>query len=60
MDAVPTLELSARLFAAMVTVSAVATVAGAVYTPAEEMEPEPELMDHATDWLALPETVAVN
>ena len=51
---------SATLVASTVTVCCVATDAGAVYSPASEIEPIGEESDHVTGLLLLPVMVAVN
>ena len=51
---------SATLVASTVTVCCVATDAGAVYSPASEIEPIGEESDQVTGLLLLPVMVAVN
>ena len=51
---------SARLVAITLTVCFEASVAGAVYTPVEEMEPTDGLVDQRTELFEEPVTVAAN
>ena len=60
MVAVPVFEESALLVAVTVTVWADAMEAGAVYRPAEEIEPAAGLIDQVTAVLEVLPTVAVN
>src|ERR1017187_10205700 len=60
MVAVPLLVVSAALVAVTVTVWADAMEAGAVYRPAEEIEPAAGLIDQVTAVLEVLPTVAVN
>ena len=58
--AVPYFVESATLVARTVTVCWALTDPGAVYTPADEMEPADDESDHVTAVLDVPLTVAVN
>ena len=58
--AVPYIELLATLVARTVIVCCEDTLAGAVYSPVDEILPTPGLMDQVTPLFVVPETLAVN